>query len=74
MSKARREVLQKNIGHGWPSYFRISNARMIFQQSAGDTRRRPTLSLNAALARGQLFVGFLTTYPQSQHQSLGLGL
>src|SRR6516225_7364606 len=28
MTKARREVFRKNIGHGWPSYFRISNARM----------------------------------------------
>jgi hypothetical protein len=63
MSKARRELVQLNIGHGWPSYFRISNARMIFQQGAGyqeDTHAR----LNAALARGQLFIGFLTTYPR----------
>jgi hypothetical protein len=63
MSKARREVVQLNIGHGWPSYFRISNARMIFQQSARyqeETHAR----LNAALARGQLFVCFLTTYPR----------
>ena len=63
MSKARREVMQKSIGHGWPSYFRISNARMMFQQSARyqeETHAR----LNAALARGELFVGFLTTYPR----------
>ena len=61
MSKARREVVQLNIGHGWPSYFRISNARMMFQQGAGyqeETHAR----LNAALARGQLFVGFLTGF------------
>jgi hypothetical protein len=63
MSKARRELVQLNIGHGWPSYFRISNARMIFQQGAGyqeETHAR----LNAALARGQLFAGFLTTFPR----------
>lgn len=63
MSKARRELLQAKIGHGWPSYFRISNARMMFQQSAryqAETHAR----LNAALARGELFVGFLTTYPR----------
>ena len=62
MSKARRELVQLNIGHGWPTYFRISNARMIFQQSAAyqeETHAR----LNTALARGELFVGFLTTYP-----------
>jgi hypothetical protein len=63
MSEARRELVQGTIGHGWPSYFRISNARMMFQQSAryqGKTHAR----LNEALARGQVFVGFLTTYPR----------
>jgi hypothetical protein len=63
MSKARRELVQKNIGHGWPSYFRVSNMRMVFQQSGtyqADTHNR----LNAALARGQVFVVFLTTYPR----------
>jgi hypothetical protein len=63
MSKARRELVQLNIGHGWPSYFRISNARMVFQQSAG-YQENTHARLNAALARGQLFVGFLTTYPR----------
>jgi hypothetical protein len=63
MSKARRELVQLNIGHGWPSYFRISNARMMFQDGTGyqeETHAR----LNAVLARGELFVAFLTTYPR----------
>ena len=63
LSKKRRELMQASIGHGWPSYFRISNARMMFQQSARyqeDTHAR----LNAALARGDVFLGFLTTYPR----------
>jgi hypothetical protein len=63
MSKARREVVQLNIGHGWPSYFRISNARMIFQQGAG-YQEETHAHLNAALERGKFFVGFLTTYPR----------
>jgi hypothetical protein len=63
MSKARRELLQRTIGHGWPSYFRISNARMMFQQGAG-YQEKTHARLNAALARGQLFVAFLTTYPR----------
>ena len=63
MSDARRELVQLNIGHGWPSYFRISNARMIFQQGAG-YQEKTHAHLNAALARGQMFVGFLTTYPR----------
>jgi hypothetical protein len=63
MSKARREVVQLNIGHGWPSYFRISNARMMFQDGKG-YQERTHAQLNAALARGELFVAFLTTYPR----------
>ena len=63
MSEARRELLQRNIGHGWPSYFRISNARMMFQPGAGYQAKTHT-RLNAALARGEVFIGFLTTYPR----------
>ena len=63
MSEARRELLQRTIGHGWPSYFRISNARMMFQQGAG-YQEKTHARLNAALARGEVFIGFLTTYPR----------
>ena len=63
MSKAQRELVQLNIGHGWPSYFRISNARMMFQDGPG-YQERTHAQLNAALARGELFVAFLTTYPR----------
>ncbi len=63
MSKAQRELVQTNIGHGWPSYFRISNARMMFQDGSG-YQKNTHARLNAALARGEMFVGFLTTYPR----------
>jgi hypothetical protein len=63
MSKARRELMQLNIGHGWPSYFRISNTRMMFQDGTG-YQERTHAQLNAMLARGELFVAFLTTYPR----------
>lgn len=63
MSEARRELLQQNIGHGWPSYFRISNARMMFQPGAGYQEKTHT-RLNAALSRREVFIGFLTTYPR----------
>lgn len=63
MSKARRELVQLNIGHGWPSYFRISNARMMFQDGAG-YQERTHARLNSVLAQGELFVAFLTTYPR----------
>ena len=63
MSKDRREVMQASIGHGWPSYFRVSNMRMVFQQST-TYQKRTHDRLNAALARGEVFVVFLTTYPK----------
>ena len=63
MSKVHRELVQLNIGHGWPSYFRISNARMMFQDGTA-YQERTHARLNAALARGELFIAFLTTYPR----------
>jgi hypothetical protein len=63
MSKTHRELVQLNIGHGWPSYFRISNARMLFQDGTG-YQERTHARLNASLACGELFVAFLTTYPR----------
>src|SRR6267378_2929583 len=60
---AARELVQLNIGHGWPSYFRISNARMMFQDGTG-YQEKTHARLNAVLARGELFVAFLTTYPR----------
>ncbi len=63
MSVARREVLRANIGVGWPSYFRLSNARIVFREDAR-FQEETRANLDATLARGQLFVGFLTTYPR----------
>jgi hypothetical protein len=63
MSKARRELVQLSIGHGWPSYFRISNVRMIFQDGS-HYQEQTHARLNAALARRELFIAFLTTYPR----------
>jgi hypothetical protein len=63
MSAARREVVRANIGLGWPTYFRLGNMRMLYEN--GSTYHKGThANLNAALARGELFVGFLTTYPR----------
>ena len=39
MSEGRRELLQLNIGHGWPSYFRPGNAQIIFRRVPGIRRR-----------------------------------
>jgi hypothetical protein len=63
MSKARAHVFQENLGSGFLTYFRPSNARMFFEHSwkYQDTTHA---NLEAALSRGGLFVGFLSTYPK----------
>ena len=63
MSKARAHVFQENIGNGFLTYFRPSNVRMFFEHGRKyqDTTHA---NLEAALSRGDLFVGFLSTYPK----------
>jgi hypothetical protein len=63
MSKARAHVFQENLGSGFLTYFRPSNVRMFFQHSRKyqDTTHA---NLEAALSRGGLFVGYLSTYPK----------
>src|SRR4029453_10127245 len=34
MSDARREVVRRNIGLGWPTYFRLGNFRMLFEHDS----------------------------------------
>ena len=62
MSKARREVVRANIGLGWPTYFRLGNFRMLIVHDSSYHKETHT-NLDAALERGDLFVAFLTTYP-----------
>jgi hypothetical protein len=63
LSKARGFVLQRNIGYGWPTYWRLGNARTFFEPGVG-YQERTHEKLNSVLERGDLFVGFLTTLPK----------
>jgi hypothetical protein len=63
MSKARREIFQKNLGSGFLTYFRPSNARMFFQRGP-KYQEKTHANLDAALGRGDLFVAYLSTYPK----------
>lgn len=62
MSQARGRVLQDNIGLGWPTYFRLGNFRMVHEHSRG-YQEQTHAHLEAALARGELFVVYLSTFP-----------
>jgi hypothetical protein len=63
MSKKRGSVLQQNIGSGFVTYFRPSNSRMFYQHSR-KYQEETHANLKAALARGDLFIGYLSTYPR----------
>jgi hypothetical protein len=63
MSKARTQVFQENIGSGFITYFRPGNGRMFFEHSR-KYQERTHASLDGALSRGDLFVGYLSTYPK----------
>jgi hypothetical protein len=63
MSKERAHVLQENIGNGFVTYFRLGNFRMFFQRSS-TYQAKTHAKLDAALARGDVFVCYLSTYPK----------
>lgn len=62
MSVKRGRVLQDNIGIGWPTYFRLGNFRMVHEHSRR-YQEQTHANLNAALARRELFVVYLSTFP-----------
>lgn len=65
LSKARPLVLQKNIGIGWTTYIRVGNWRMFPAFLNGPTQQRHTRErVESCLARNDLFVAYLTTYPK----------
>ena len=62
MSTRRGRVLQDNIGIGWPTYLRFGNIR-IFYEHSWQHQERTHAALDATLARGELFVAYLSTFP-----------
>jgi len=63
MSKARGKVLRANIGLGWTVYLRPSNGRIVYQHDPL-YQEEMHAKLNESLARGQLFVAYLSTFPR----------
>src|SRR2546429_9611124 len=63
MSKARTQAFKENIGSGFITYFRRGNGRMFFEYSR-KYQERTHANLDAALSCGDLFVGYLSTYPK----------
>ncbi|MEY2439604.1 MAG: hypothetical protein QOI34_989 [Verrucomicrobiota bacterium] len=62
LSKKRGLILQQNIGLGWPTYLRVGNFRMFYNHNVR-YQEKTHEQMNAALARGELFVAYLSDYP-----------
>lgn len=62
LSARRPLVVQKNIGLGWPTYFRVGNWRMFGIHSRG-YQAIEHAELEQALSRGDFFVAYLSTFP-----------
>ena len=62
MSEKRGRVLQENLGLGWPTYGRIGNFRMFFVHGV-KYQEHSHAELEATLARGEMFVAYLSDYP-----------
>jgi hypothetical protein len=62
MSRKHGRVLQDNIGVGWTTYLRFGNIRMFYEHSR-NYQERTHANLDQTLARGELFVAYLSTFP-----------
>ena len=63
MSKARGDVLRANIGLGWPTYLRVGNYRMFYKHDP-KYQESTRAHIDAALARNDCAVAYLSDYPQ----------
>lgn len=64
LTRARAGIVQENIGLGWPTYFRPGNGRILMPHGPAQ-QARTQAELEATLARGEFFVAYLTTFPES---------
>lgn len=63
MSVANARLMQETIGHGWPTYWRPGNWRVLFITNR-NYQQQTHVNLNAALDRDDFFVAYLTTLPR----------
>jgi hypothetical protein len=63
-SRDRAEVVRRSIGLGWPTYFRPGNWRILLPH--GPTQQARThMQVEHALAQGEFFIAYLTTFPEN---------
>ena len=72
LSRARAEVLQKNIGLGWPTYFRPGNWRILLPHDSAQQAKTHEAMDRALDAPGGFFVAYLTNFPRSLNINHGV--
>jgi hypothetical protein len=70
-SRNRPEILQKNIGLGWTTYFRPGNWRVLMPHGPAHQAGVHD-ELERTLARGEFFVAYLTNIPKSLNINHGV--
>lgn len=72
LSEARPEVLQKNIGLGWPTYFRPGNWRILWPHGPSQQARTHLEMQRRISDPGGFFVAYLTNFPRSLNINHGV--
>lgn len=65
LSTTRPEIVQKNIGLGWPTYFRPGNWRIVLPHGASQQAQTHWEMDRALASRNGFFVAYLTNFPRS---------
>jgi hypothetical protein len=63
LSKAHALVLQENLGLGWPTYARVGNYRMFFEERDQRYQVKMHAALDETLGHGDFFIAYLSDYP-----------
>jgi hypothetical protein len=71
LSRARADIIQRNIGLGWTTYLRFGNGRILLPHGPAQ-QARTRVELDRTLARGEFFVAYLTNIPESLNINHGI--
>lgn len=72
LSEARPEILQENIGLGWPTYFRPGNWRILLPHGPNQQAKTHKEMEDAVNGPDGFFVAYLTNFPRSLNINHGV--
>lgn len=71
LSRARPEIVQQNIGLGWPTYFRPGNWRILLPHGPAQ-QGKTHQAMERSLGKEGFFVAYLTNFPRSLNINHGV--